>query len=557
MKNKIFVSPQDNIAYLIDKIERVDSEEVFIDTDNNPQIFTDAVNLKLLKREAFALGKKLIFVTSSANLKDELEKAGFFVELKENDLLKDKEDNKGEDFGDAMNEINNSDVSFDDDFRSEDEKPLFLDDDETDEFFEKPFKANRNSDDEFDIFGKKKKKDNVDSSKFASVVRNFIAQDRRVTYGIFISIFVILGLILWILIPKMTVKIVPNKETLPVQESLTADTQISEIDFKEKRIPGQVVEVERELSSKFASSGVSKGATKASGKITIYNEFGPDPQPLIARTRFQSPDGKIFRIQKRVVVPGAKFKSGKLVESGKIEVYVVADEPGAEYNIEPTEFTIPGFKGTKKYEKFYAKSFSSMNGGSSGETLVISEKDLKKAKNELLEMSKKDVKDFLQKKIGGEFALIDSAISSEVVSFNAPPVGTATNEFDATLKLVYSIFTFKKSDAEEFVKRIITERIGDDKVIIPGSLKVSYKDGIISINKKYMDFIVNASVDILWKIDKERLKEELAGKDRFNIQKLLHANSAVKSGVVNITPFWSNKAPNNVKFITIEVLENN
>jgi hypothetical protein len=83
--------------------------------------------------------------------------------------------------------------------------------------------------------------------------------------------------------------------------------------------------------------------SKASGKIVIYNNFDSEPQRLIKNTRFESAAGKIYRVNQSVVVPG---KNG--TTPGSIEVTVYADEVGSSYNAAPTDFTIPGFKGTER-----------------------------------------------------------------------------------------------------------------------------------------------------------------------------------------------------------------
>ena len=54
---------------------------------------------------------------------------------------------------------------------------------------------------------------------------------------------------------------------------------------------------------------------KARGSLTVYNEYSSSPQTLVATTRFESPEGKIFRIEKNIVVPGAKIEEGKIIAS--------------------------------------------------------------------------------------------------------------------------------------------------------------------------------------------------------------------------------------------------
>jgi len=96
---------------------------------------------------------------------------------------------------------------------------------------------------------------------------------------------------------------------------------------------------------------------KATGIITIYNTYSSSPQTLVKTTRFVSEGGKLFRTTKTIVVPGADASSGKIVP-GSTTVEVIASEPGNEYNIGPSTFSIPGFKGTPKYLAFYGESFS-------------------------------------------------------------------------------------------------------------------------------------------------------------------------------------------------------
>ncbi len=81
----------------------------------------------------------------------------------------------------------------------------------------------------------------------------------------------------------------------------------------------------------------------------------------MVRTRFLALDGKIFRLTKGITVPGAKIVEGKIIPSS-IEAAVIADQPGEAYNIGPvSRFSIPGLKGTPKYEAFYAESKADIN----------------------------------------------------------------------------------------------------------------------------------------------------------------------------------------------------
>jgi S1-C subfamily serine protease len=94
---------------------------------------------------------------------------------------------------------------------------------------------------------------------------------------------------------------------------------------------------------------------RARGFVTVYSLLS-SPQKMIATTRLTPSSGLIFRIDEDIFVPPAKIVSGEIIP-GEIKVSMTADKMGSEYKIGPSTFTIPGFAGTDKYDKLYAKSF--------------------------------------------------------------------------------------------------------------------------------------------------------------------------------------------------------
>jgi len=56
-------------------------------------------------------------------------------------------------------------------------------------------------------------------------------------------------------------------------------------------IPFQIMSLSEEQSANIQATGEKQVNAKATGKITIYNSFGSQPQTLIKNTRFQTPDG--------------------------------------------------------------------------------------------------------------------------------------------------------------------------------------------------------------------------------------------------------------------------
>ena len=157
-------------------------------------------------------------------------------------------------------------------------------------------------------------------------------------------------------ISTAAVNISPYKETLAVDSRLRAytNTVATGLSF-------EVMQLSAEESGLVTATGISSGGQKASGKITVYNNYGSAFQRLIANTRFQTSDGKVYRIKGAISVPGM----------GMTEATVYADQAGEEYNIGPADFTLPGLKGGARFEKVFAKSKTTMAGGSGGNARIV------------------------------------------------------------------------------------------------------------------------------------------------------------------------------------------
>ena len=94
---------------------------------------------------------------------------------------------------------------------------------------------------------------------------------------------------------------------------------------------------------------------RARGFVTVYSLLSY-PQKMVPSTRLTPPLSLIFRIDEDILVPPAKIVSGEIIP-GEIKVSITADKTGPEYKIGPSTFTFPGFSGTDRYAKLYAKSF--------------------------------------------------------------------------------------------------------------------------------------------------------------------------------------------------------
>ena len=176
-----------------------------------------------------------------------------------------------------------------------------------------------------------------------------------------------------IIFSSVTVTVVPKSQVITLKDdTYTAkrnSTNTTDLSF-------EILNVSATTSSIITATEEKNVDLKASGKIIIYNNYSSVPQRLINMTRFEANNGKIYRIDSSVTVPGLINVGGK-VTPGSVEATVFADQAGDSYNMKLTDlsgdFKIPGFKGDVRYNGFYARLKTDITGGFSGKQKIISD----------------------------------------------------------------------------------------------------------------------------------------------------------------------------------------
>ncbi|MEK7138533.1 MAG: hypothetical protein AAB787_03425, partial [Patescibacteria group bacterium] len=202
------------------------------------------------------------------------------------------------------------------------------------------------------------------------------------------------------LFASVTVEVTPAQLDVAINDNFVATKSGGALNFDVVTLPAKVA------SREVKASGTEKVSRAASGPVIIYNNYSKDNQKLITSTRFQAKNGKIYRLRQPLIVPGMKMQGGKLVP-GSIEATIYADQPGADYNQEATDFTIPGFKDDPRFSKFYARSKSALSGGLVGEVRKLSPEEADKARKALSADLTRELLLEARAKIPASFVLFD------------------------------------------------------------------------------------------------------------------------------------------------------
>ena len=340
-----------------------------------------------------------------------------------------------------------------------------------------------------------------------------IKKKRHFFRNILISIvlFFVIGPIILYFLSGVEISIWPKKETMTFSETITIDLNTTDVDLNGAIIPAQEVSNEKIGSGDFSSSGKSVKESKATGFITIYNNYSTSSRTLVA-SRFVSADGKLFWSLDKVTLPGQHYESGKLVP-GEKQVKVSASEAGPDYNIEATTFALPALAGTALYTTIYAKSFEPMSGGYRGEIGKIIQSDINNAENIIIEKLKTEGKDLLKKSLSSDIILLDETIIQKVIeSKSSHSVGTEVDSFTFEAKVGSSGLAFKKSDIEEFVKTKINSKIDEGFKICEGSLEINYILKEVNLKTGKMMIDLDIKIVVYKDINLINLEKAILGK---------------------------------------------
>ncbi len=280
-----------------------------------------------------------------------------------------------------------------------------------------------------------------------------------------------------------------------------------------------------------------KVEAKASGKITIYNNYDNTPQKLIKNTRFESAKGKIYRINQSVEVPGKKGDA-----PGTLEVTVYADSNGADYNITDTTFSVPGFKGTPRETTFYAKSKGAITGGSSGMASTVSLADLNAAKDSLALEISKEIQTQVQtiKKDGtiplyGAVEIIYEDNENEILS-GASAVYKVTGTGNVMLASGPKL-------AEAIAKNFADYDGAPVRLTYTDTLSFTRKQTDRVVGTSTIPILIEGKPRVVWESDIDAIKEMVKGKKRDEFKPLMKSINSVETAEISFSPVWLSHFP--------------
>lgn len=291
---------------------------------------------------------------------------------------------------------------------------------------------------------------------------------------------------------------------------------------------------------------------KASGAIVAYNNYSEATQRLIRNTRFESPQGLIYRIDSSIVVPGRKKEDGRYIP-GSVEALVFADSPGEKYNSQPTDFTVPGFKSDPaRYAAFYARSKTPITGGFEGMQKIPTETDEKTARESVRQAIIGELIDVARQSIPADFVFFNDAY--KVATEQLPNEERGAGNVAVKEKITLTAFFIPRADiSKEIAKKVLSDS-GEKDIFIPSLKTLSFKLAADSQSEKKLSFTLTGNAKIVYSFNNANLSEALRGKHRNEVAAVLSSFPTIEKVEVKLHPFWSRSFPDTAEKLKIEIV---
>ena len=472
----IYVELDEEITTVFDRIKRERGKHLALVVPKRAVLLSSIVNLRILKKKVDELEKEIAIVTSDVPGLQLAEKVGVATAEK---LFKKDPTKVGPTtppmlHGERPERIANKKLSISEVIRQEKSDVLTT------------------------ILSRvkeriKRKKQQAERTRIV-----FITPNKQALFTLILVSVLLLLAIAYIALPGATIYITPRSSILDPTFNITF------LDYSKNRdvldsgssttitIPSYPVRPPP-LIKKFTynSTGKEFKGANAHGMVTITNT-SPTPWDLSSKTRFQTSDGLIFRIQSSVRVPGANLHG-----YGTLDTEVVADAfdvqgqvIGSRGNIPPTKFFLPGLKTDESRKKLYAESKAPMVGGLSNTIKTVSKDDLaaarEKIKKEVSKTATDDLKKYLEDKNISEKTNYSLLTDRHTITVSEPTItipdnleGKETDQFEVTVTYSLAGVAYDRQELKRDIKDRIVNRVDPDKKII----KINEDD----ISYRYLD----------------------------------------------------------------------
>ncbi|OGY37559.1 MAG: hypothetical protein A3E36_04830 [Candidatus Andersenbacteria bacterium RIFCSPHIGHO2_12_FULL_45_11b] len=366
---------------------------------------------------------------------------------------------------------------------------------------------------------------------------------KSISLVVIILVIAVIGIVLTTALPHTTITVRPKVDQRKISKDIILSSKTTTPDYVHYALPAKIISQEGHAEQSFTQSDgdVTQGNSK--GTVTFTNTQDTE-QRLLPKTHLRyEPTGVMFLTDNPVIIP----------PNGTVDAPVAAKETGKAGDVPPGKFLVDKFSpGLQK--AVYAESKSQFSGGELG-AHAISQEDIDKAKQTVLEAAKQKALDAIKKEAGN--AEVRSDLLSVTPEHNDASVqaGSKAVSYTASATVQAKEFIVDSHDIISLMTLALRAEVAPDEEFI------SYDPASFSLAITQTDWNtgqarISASLTGTYgkKIGSSELSEDnLAGLGKQELANHFKNFPSIGDVDIKFWPFWVTSAPSRPNQINIEV----
>lgn len=367
-----------------------------------------------------------------------------------------------------------------------------------------------------------------------------------ITSTVVISLILIL-LLVFVILPKASVVVFARREPITRDMEISMSGNIKEIDTAKLAIPATLVDETVIVTDKFQSQGKKQVGNKAAGTVKVYN-FTKLPLNLKDSTTILSVAGKNYILAASIsALKPTTYKNAqtKEVDEASLDgsIQIISENGGEDYNLPAgTRLEITNQVLGSKPQLVYAKTDSEITGGTTRYLSVISQEDAVAAQTRLEQKALDQTREKLSE-LG--LVLADKAFAFSGQEFSTDnPIGTESPFFQGAMQTKINGLAFKKTDLENLISQRINQTLASNK-----TLQIKSPDQTVytikSLDQTNQLAVLEAHFEgqAVYNIDLPNIAPELVGKTQSQVNEILRSKAEIDRVDIILAPSWQKNFP--------------
>lgn len=332
----------------------------------------------------------------------------------------------------------------------------------------------------------------------------------------------------YLVLVRAQVKVFVEPRIIEKDTQIVADPGVTEVNEEEKRIPGQVVEIEVSGNGKENATGKKLVGDSAKGTVVILNKTD-ESRTLNKGTVLSTSNGVKFALDTTVTVASRSAEDGTW---GRGTVSVTAQNIGGDGNLpSKTDLTIAGVS----ISLAAARTEGNFSGGTSREVTVVSEVDTKRLLAKVAGELRKKARDDLQGKHPDK-KVIEEALSETIIKKSfSKNINDAASEFSLNLTARYKGVAFEDKDLKLIVSKLVNTTVPEGFELNLADTETQADVARVEKDGKVV-FSARFKAKLLPKINAATIKKQVRGKTPSQAADIVRSYENVLGSEITLSP---------------------